>query len=151
MPTPPPLGPPPLQTKVTIAGRNGILRGKFLLGHFCYTNFWVPSPPPPPSHTSLLVSVLDTVYDPFHRVAYTRAPPVCLGVGPPSPQTPPPRASSAAPKYMWWRAVDGEQGVEYKGFDVSLAHVLRTMVAEVAGDRTGLGQASGAGEQQGQD
>ena len=39
---PPPLAPPPLQTKGTIAGKT-----KFAMGKIC-TNFWVPDPPLPP-------------------------------------------------------------------------------------------------------
>ena len=51
--TPPPGPPsPPLQTKVTIEGKNEISNGA-MSGHFRYTRFWVPSPPSPPSNTSL--------------------------------------------------------------------------------------------------
>ena len=51
-------GYPPL-SKVTIVGQNEIFPiGKIWLGHFWYTNSWVPDPPPssssyPPSNTSL--------------------------------------------------------------------------------------------------
>ena len=50
---PPP--PPVLQTQVTIVGETKKNRkkkftvGKILSGHFRYTNFWVPGPPPPSS------------------------------------------------------------------------------------------------------
>ena len=39
---------PPLQTKVTIAGTTKFKREKISSGHFWYTNFWIPDPPPPP-------------------------------------------------------------------------------------------------------
>ena len=37
---------PPPPTKVTIVGKsNEVYVGKILSGHFCFTTFWVPSPP----------------------------------------------------------------------------------------------------------
>ena len=48
-------GPPPPQTKVTIVGKNEIYRWKIWLGHFKYTNFWVPDPPPPLSPPLLIL------------------------------------------------------------------------------------------------
>ena len=44
-PRPPP--PPPPQTKVTIVGEKKFIIGKMRWGHFRYTNFCVPAPPPP--------------------------------------------------------------------------------------------------------
>ena len=53
--------PPPLpQTKLTIV-TNETYRWINLAGHFWYTNFWVPDPPPP---NTPVVAVIRSIYTP---------------------------------------------------------------------------------------
>ena len=49
--------PPPLQTKVTIVGKNEIYKRENLMAPFWYTNFWVPDPPSPPALFSSNVGI----------------------------------------------------------------------------------------------
>ena len=50
---PPGTPPPPPPDQSDHSGKNEMYNRENLVGHFWYTNFWVPDLPPPPSHTSL--------------------------------------------------------------------------------------------------
>ena len=52
-PPTPPFGPPPPRTQISLWERMKFTEGIIGLGHFWYTNFWVPDPPPSLSDTPL--------------------------------------------------------------------------------------------------
>ena len=64
--------PPPPHTKVTIVGKNEIYKRKNPIGHFWYTNFWVPDPPHPLFSSNVSLSCHLSPFQPRQDPAMTQ-------------------------------------------------------------------------------